>query len=86
MTCPKSQVWEGAESHLKLGLREDWLFLIQMSALEVSRPLSKYLDILVVQRHQVGLAFRVVLWALEHRESPAPRVLQDVLKKEESNI
>lgn len=57
-----------------------------MSALEVSRPLSKYLDTLVVQRHQVGLAFRVVLWALEHRESPAPRVLRDVLKKEESNI
>lgn len=28
MTCPKSQVWEEAESLLKLGSREGWLFLI----------------------------------------------------------
>ena len=57
-----------------------------MSALEFSRLLSKYLDTLVVRRHQVILAFLVVHWGLEHRASPDPRVLQDVLKKEESNI
>lgn len=57
-----------------------------MSAREVSRRLSSYLDILLVQTSQEVLAFRVVLQDLEHRASPALQMLPNVLKKEGSNI
>lgn len=51
-------------------------FLLEVPAAQV--PLD-YLDTRVVQRHQVILAFRVVLWGLERRASPDLRVLRDVL-------
>ena len=57
-----------------------------MSAQEVSGRLSRYLDILLVQRSQEVLAFRVVLQDLEHQASPALQMLPTVLKKEGSNI